>query len=94
MPPRTAYFRTILSRPAEGTKLVELARVRGNHPRLRRHAFPPVKARAIRLHVHATNGDKLARVFGVRCHGQGPRTPARTRATEIGPATQGHDKIL
>jgi hypothetical protein len=33
-----------------------------------RHAFPPVTAQAIRLVVTATNGDKFARVFEVRCY--------------------------
>jgi hypothetical protein len=48
---------------------VELAKVTGNHQRLCRHRFPPVEAEGVRLHVLATNGDKLARVFEVRCYG-------------------------
>ena len=55
-------------RPGRG-EWVELAKVTGNHQRLRRHCFDPVEAEAVRLHVLATNGDKLARVFEVRCYG-------------------------
>jgi hypothetical protein len=52
---------------AEGpwTKLVE---VQGNHQRLRRHGFEPVDAQAMRVQVQATNGDKLARIFEIRCY--------------------------
>ena len=45
-----------------------LAEVKGNHQRLVRHSFPPVNAQAVRLVVTATNGEKLARVFEVRCY--------------------------
>jgi hypothetical protein len=45
-----------------------LAEVTQNHRRLVRHDVPPVTARALRLHVTATNGDKLARVFEIRCY--------------------------
>lgn len=45
-----------------------LAEVTQNHQRLVRHDFSPVTARAVRLHVSATNGDKLARVFEIRCY--------------------------
>ena len=40
----------------------------GNHQRLLRHKFPPTEAATLRLKVTATNGDKLARVFEVRCY--------------------------
>jgi hypothetical protein len=60
----------VLSYRAPGKEgWVELARVAGNHQRLRRHRFDSVEAEAVRLHVLATNGDKLARVFEVRCYG-------------------------
>ena len=52
-----------------GKEWVELVKVEGNHQRLRRHEFTPVKAQAIRVHVRATNGDELARIFEVRCYG-------------------------
>jgi hypothetical protein len=48
---------------------VEVARVTGNHQRLRRHDFAPVLARSVRLEVTATNGSDLARVYEVRCYG-------------------------
>jgi hypothetical protein len=37
--------------------------------RLNRHRFMSIEAQSIRLHVHATNGDRLVRVFEVRCYG-------------------------
>ncbi len=46
----------------------ELAAVRGNFYRLRRHQFEPVELEAVRLRVLATNGDPLARVFEIRCY--------------------------
>jgi hypothetical protein len=66
--PETVRDYTLSYRPARGDEWVELAKVEGNHQRLRRHEFRPVQARAIRIHVQATNGDKLARVFEVRCY--------------------------
>ncbi|MDX1947653.1 MAG: FAD-dependent oxidoreductase [Pirellulaceae bacterium] len=49
-------------------KWAVLADVKNNHQRLVRHEFSPVTAQAIRLVVTATNGEKLARVFEVRCY--------------------------
>ncbi|HEX8199285.1 MAG TPA: FAD-dependent oxidoreductase, partial [Isosphaeraceae bacterium] len=46
-----------------------LAEATHNHRRLVRHDVAPVTARALRLHVTATNGDTRARVFEIRCHG-------------------------
>ena len=45
-----------------------MAAVNGNHQRLRRHAFEPLEAEAVRIHVTATNGDDFARIFEVRCY--------------------------
>jgi hypothetical protein len=45
-----------------------LAKVTGNYHRLVRHTFDPVTAQAVRLTVTATNGDKLARIFEIRCY--------------------------
>jgi len=56
---------------AEGPDTV-LATVKGNHQRLNRLTFAPVEARALRITIHATNGDPIARVFEVRCYGQAP----------------------
>ncbi len=47
---------------------VSLAETKGNHQRLVRHRFTPVETTAIRVHVTATNGDELARIFEVRCY--------------------------
>jgi hypothetical protein len=48
---------------------VEVARVSGNHQRLRRHDFAPLMARSVRLEIEATNGSDQARVYEVRCYG-------------------------
>lgn len=45
-----------------------VAEVSGNFQRLRRHKFPAVEAKSIRLQVKATNGDDLARLFEMRCY--------------------------
>jgi hypothetical protein len=47
---------------------IELVKVTGNYQRLNRHRFSPIEAQAVRLQVQATNGDKLVRVFEVRCY--------------------------
>lgn len=60
---------TIQYRGEYGIEWTDLFKVTGNHLRLRRHEFKPVAASALRLVVTATNGDKLARVFEVRCYG-------------------------
>ncbi len=49
-------------------KETSLAKVTGNHQRLARHKFPATEAAKLRLKITATNGDKLARVFEVRCY--------------------------
>jgi hypothetical protein len=58
-------YRLVASTP---TGEVELADVRGNHQRLRRHRFEPVELSALRLHVLATNGAREVRVFELRCY--------------------------
>jgi len=50
-------------------KRVELARVEGNHQRLRRHDFAPVAASKLRIEVAATNGADSARIYEVRAYG-------------------------
>jgi hypothetical protein len=47
----------------------EVAKVEGNYQRLRRHDFKPVRARALRLRVSATNGAEEARLYEIRCYG-------------------------
>jgi hypothetical protein len=67
--PETVRDYTIAYRERVPGPLVELVKVTRNYQRLNRHRFPPIEAHAVRLHVQATNGDKLARVFEVRCYG-------------------------
>jgi FAD dependent oxidoreductase/Concanavalin A-like lectin/glucanases superfamily len=52
----------------EGTEWKTLATVRNNFQRRRVHRFDPVSASALRLTVHATNGDRSARVFEIRAY--------------------------
>ena len=47
---------------------VTLAKVAGNYQRLNRHTLKPVEVKSIRLHITATNGDDVARVYEVRCY--------------------------
>jgi hypothetical protein len=49
-------------------KPMTLAKVAGNHQRLNRHTFKPVEAKSVRLHITATNGDKVARAYEMRCY--------------------------
>jgi hypothetical protein len=46
----------------------EIAAVTGNHQRLNRHRFTPVTTDRLRVHISATNGSDLARLFEVRCY--------------------------
>jgi hypothetical protein len=66
--PETVKTYSVQYQTAEGKEWVDLASVSGNHQRLRRHNFQPVTAKRIRIHVKETNGDKLARIFEVRCY--------------------------
>jgi hypothetical protein len=66
--PETVRKYSLLYQPEDGKEWVELAKVEGNHQRLRRHEFNPVTAKRVRIHVQETNGDKLARIFEVRCY--------------------------
>ncbi|MBS1857624.1 MAG: FAD-dependent oxidoreductase [Acidobacteria bacterium] len=65
--PETARDYDVVARTADGSEVV-LASVTGNFQRLRRHRFAPVEAASVRVAVHATNGDALARIFEVRCY--------------------------
>ena len=58
---------TVLVRTPEGRE-VEVARVEGNHQRLRRHDFEPLEASAVVIHVTATNGSESVSVYEVRCY--------------------------
>jgi hypothetical protein len=60
--PETARDYTILAGDSE------VAAVKGNHQRLRRHTFSPVTTGRLRIHVTATNGSDMARLFEIRCY--------------------------
>ena len=66
--PETVRDYTLSYRKASGGELAPLAAVKGNAQRLNRHDFAPVDAQSVRIHVTATNGDALARIFEIRCY--------------------------
>jgi hypothetical protein len=66
--PETLKKYSIQYQPEGGEEWVELVSVDGNHQRLRRHDFKAVNAKRIRILAIETNGDKLARIFEVRCY--------------------------
>jgi hypothetical protein len=66
--PETVKDYELQYRSTADGKWEPLVKIEGNHQRLVRHSFAPVEAQAIRLVVTATNGEKLARVFEVRCY--------------------------
>jgi glycine/D-amino acid oxidase-like deaminating enzyme len=65
--PETVRDYDVLVRRAGEAGFAAVARVAGNHQRLRAHDFAPVGTEALRVHVRATNGDPLARIFQIRC---------------------------
>ena len=67
--PETVKDYKLYYEPATGGERVMLAEEKGNYQRVNRHQFAVVNASAIRVHVTATNGDELARIFEVRCYG-------------------------
>lgn len=66
--PETVRKYSLQYQSEEGKDWIELAAVDGNHQRLRRHRFSPVTAKRLRIVVKETNGDKMARIFEVRCY--------------------------
>ena len=66
--PETARDYSIEVRTPEG-KMAQVATVKGNHQRLRRHEFDPLAALAVRITVRATNGAPDAAIYEVRCYG-------------------------
>jgi hypothetical protein len=54
--------------PSRGQAPVSLLKVTGNYQRLNRRQFTSTLIQALRLHITATNGDPLARVYEVRCY--------------------------
>jgi hypothetical protein len=66
--PETVRDYVITVRDQDG-KDREVAHVRDNHQRLRRHDFAGINASAVRITVLATNGAREARIYEVRCYG-------------------------
>ncbi len=66
--PETVKDYKLYYEPAGGGERTLLAEQKGNYQRVNRHKFEPVNAAAVRIHITATNGDELARVFEVRCY--------------------------
>jgi hypothetical protein len=66
--PETVKDYELQYRVSTSGKWQTLAEVKGNHQRLVRHTFEPAKVQALRVLITATNGDKLVRVFEVRCY--------------------------
>jgi len=66
--PETVRDYTIFYRAPGETRLNPLVEIKGNHQRVNRLCCEPVEAQSIRIHVNATNGDELARVFEIRCY--------------------------
>ncbi|MEA3366064.1 MAG: discoidin domain-containing protein, partial [Candidatus Hydrogenedentes bacterium] len=54
----------------DGGEWRTLASVRGNFQRRRIHRFEPVDGQRIRLTIHATNGDRSARLFEIRVYNE------------------------
>ena len=65
--PETVRDYRLAAHTADGAAVV-LAEVKGNFQRLRRHSFEAVAVHRLRLEIGATNGDRLARVFEIRCY--------------------------
>ena len=66
--PETVKKYSLQYQSEDGKDWVELATVDNNHQRICRHNFQSVNAKRIRVHVKETNGEKLARIFEVRCY--------------------------
>jgi hypothetical protein len=65
--PETVRDYAVSVRTEDGRE-TEVARVTGNHQRLRRHDFDPLDAIAVRIQVRATNGSENASVYEIRCY--------------------------
>ena len=49
------------------SKWVPIVKGKDNYLRMVRHKIEPVSTGSIRVHIHRTNGDTLARIFEIRC---------------------------
>ncbi len=65
--PETVKEYRVTCRTAAG-EIRGLATVADNFQRLNRARFDPVEAETLRVEVLATNGDRLARIFEIRCY--------------------------
>lgn len=66
--PETVRDYKLLYRETANGEWKPLDERKGNYQRMVRHNFKAIRAQAVRLHVEATNGDELARVFELRCY--------------------------
>jgi hypothetical protein len=66
--PETVRDYQVFRRTRPEGALTEIVSVKNNYARVRRHRFAPVEASSLRIHIAATNGDDLARIYEVRCY--------------------------
>ncbi len=66
--PETVRDYRISYRKSGGHQAQEIASIKGNYERLRRHRVDIVEAQSVRIHINATNGDDFARIYEVRCY--------------------------
>lgn len=66
--PETVRDYEVTYSPPGATEPAPLLKVTGNYQRLNRHRFATITAKSLRLHVTATNGDPLARLYEARCY--------------------------
>lgn len=64
--PETVSDYTIEAKTTKGNKV--LAEVKDNYLRLAEHSFDEVDIESIRIKVKKTHGDKLAKIFEIRCY--------------------------
>jgi hypothetical protein len=65
--PETVRDYTVSYRDSAGT-MSQIAAVTANHQRVNRHKFAAVEAKAVRVHVTATNGLDQTRIVEIRCY--------------------------
>ena len=66
--PETVKDYVVTCRTSAG-EVRQIASVAGNFQRLNRHRFDRLEVQSLRVEVHSTNGDRLARIFEIRCYG-------------------------
>jgi hypothetical protein len=65
--PETVRDYKVSCRTSRGERTI--AEVKGNFQRLNRFQFEPLETTALKIEIQATNGDRLARIFEIRCYG-------------------------